>query len=93
MNAAVRAVARTAFFLSWEVSRVEAGYKGLLEGQIGPMNRRRLGGIVQRGGTMLGTQRSEEFPASHDDGILAGATLCYPALLWPPPFDWTTAAP
>src|SRR5919205_967004 len=61
MNAAVRAVARTAFFLGWEVTRVEAGYKGLLEGQIGPMDRRRLGGIVQRGGTLLGTQRSEEF--------------------------------
>jgi 6-phosphofructokinase 1 len=29
MNAAVRAVARTAFFLGWEVTRVEAGYKGL----------------------------------------------------------------
>jgi 6-phosphofructokinase 1 len=61
MNAAVRAVARTSFFLGWEVTRVEAGYKGLLEGQIGPMDRRRLGGIVQRGGTMLGTQRSKEF--------------------------------
>jgi 6-phosphofructokinase 1 len=64
MNAAVRAVARTAFFLGWEVTRVEAGYKGLLEGQIGPMDRRRLGGIVQRGGTMLGTQRSKEFQTS-----------------------------
>ena len=61
MNAAVRAVARTSFFLGWEVTRVEAGYKGLLEGQIGSMDRRRLGGIVQRGGTMLGTQRSKEF--------------------------------
>src|SRR3712207_6857404 len=61
MNAAVRAVARTAFFLGWEVARVEAGYKGLLKGQIGPMDRRRLGGIVQRGGTLLGTQRSKEF--------------------------------
>src|SRR5215218_9128843 len=61
MNAAVRVVARTAFFLGWEVTRVEAGYKGLLEGQILPMDRRKLGGIVQRGGTLLGTQRSEEF--------------------------------
>src|SRR5215212_7452108 len=72
MNAAVRAVARTAFFLGWEVSRVEAGYKGLLEGQIGPMDRRRLGGIVQRGGTMLGTQRSEGFqtPEGQERAIL-----------------------
>ena len=61
MNAALRAVARTAFALGWEVMRVEAGYKGLLEGRIGPMDRRRLGGMVHRGGTVLGTQRSKEF--------------------------------
>ena len=61
MNSAVRAVARTAFSMGWEVTRVEAGYKGLLEGRISPMDRRRLGGIIGRGGTVLGTQRSREF--------------------------------
>jgi 6-phosphofructokinase 1 len=61
MNAAVRATARTAFSLGWPVTKVEAGYKGLLEGRISPMDRRRLGGIIGRGGTVLGTQRSQEF--------------------------------
>jgi 6-phosphofructokinase 1 len=60
MNAAVRAVARTAFFKGWEVMGVNAGYRGLLEGRIYPMDRRRLGGIVHRGGTVLGTERAPE---------------------------------
>jgi len=61
MNAAVRAVARTAFFRGWEVMGVWAGYRGLLEGRISPMDWRRLGGIINRGGTVLGTERSPEF--------------------------------
>ena len=48
MNAAVRAVARTAFFRGWEVMGIWAGYKGLLEGRISPIDRRRLGGIIHR---------------------------------------------
>ena len=60
MNAAVRAVARTALFEGWEVMGVNAGYRGLLEGRIYPMDRRRLGGIVHRGGTVLGTERAPE---------------------------------
>ncbi len=61
MNAAVRAVARTAFSMGWQPVKVESGYKGLLEGRISPIDRRKLGGIIGRGGTVLGTQRSGEF--------------------------------
>jgi 6-phosphofructokinase 1 len=61
MNAAVRAVARMAFSQGWEVMKVEAGYRGLLEGRISPIDRRKLGGIIHRGGTVLGTERSAEF--------------------------------
>ncbi len=61
MNAAVRAAARTAFSMSWQVMKVESGYKGLLEGHISPIDRRRLGGIIRRGGTVLGTERTKEF--------------------------------
>ena len=61
MNAAVRAVARTAFSLGWQPMKVESGYRGLLEGRISSIDRRRLGGIIGRGGTLLGTQRSKEF--------------------------------
>ena len=72
MNAAVRAVARTAFFRGWEVMGVWAGYKGLLEGRIYPMDRRRLGGIIHRGGTVLGTERSPEFMTPEGQRRAAG---------------------
>jgi 6-phosphofructokinase 1 len=61
MNAAVRAVARTAFSWGWEVVKVGGGYQGLLEGDISPLDVRGLGGIIHRGGTVLGTQRAPEF--------------------------------
>ena len=61
MNPAVRAVARTAFARRWEVVGIEAGYRGLMEGRIRTMDIRSVGGILQRGGTVLGTARSTEF--------------------------------
>ena len=61
MNAAVRAVTRTALALGWEVAGIEVGYRGLLEGRIRRMDSRAVGGILQRGGTVLGTARSTEF--------------------------------
>src|SRR5215203_7394631 len=61
MNAAVRAVARTAFARNWEAVGIEIGYRGLLEGRIHPLGNRSVGGILQRGGTVLGTARSREF--------------------------------
>jgi 6-phosphofructokinase 1 len=61
MNAAVRAVARTAFHRGWEVVGIEAGYRGLLEGRFLALGNRTVGGILQRGGTVLGTARSAEF--------------------------------
>src|ERR671912_758857 len=72
MNAAVRAVARTAFFRGWQVIGVWAGDRGLLEGRIYPMDRRRLGGIIHRGGTVLGTERSPEFATPEGQRSAAG---------------------
>ena len=72
MNAAVRAVARTAFFRGWEVFGVRDGYRGLLEGRVYPMDRRGLGGIVHRGGTILGTERSVEFATPEGQRRAAG---------------------
>jgi len=73
LNAALRAVARTAFSLGWEVTKVEAGYKGLLEGRVSPIDSRRLGGIIGRGGTILGTQRSKEFQSPEENHHCARA--------------------
>jgi len=72
MNAAVRAVARAAFHRGWEVMGVWAGYRGLWEGRIYPMDRRRLGGIIHRGGTVLGTERSAEFATPEGQRRAAG---------------------
>src|SRR3712207_9032799 len=60
MNAAVRAVAQAAFSRSWEVVGVENAYDGLLEGRFQPIDRSHLGGLMHRGGTVLGTGRSKE---------------------------------
>ena len=61
MNAAIRAVVRTGIFHGLEVFGVERGYTGLIEGQIFPMNISSVGGIMQKGGTILKTSRSEKF--------------------------------
>jgi 6-phosphofructokinase 1 len=61
MNAAVRAAGQAAFARGWEAVVVEDGYYGLLEGEIRPVKRPELWGLVQQGGTALGTGRSSEF--------------------------------
>jgi 6-phosphofructokinase 1 len=61
MNAAIRAVVRTGILREMEVFGVREGYKGLIEGKIIPLGVRDVGGIIQRGGTILGSARCEEF--------------------------------
>jgi 6-phosphofructokinase 1 len=71
MNAAVRAVTRTALAQRWEVVGIEAGYQGLLEGRFHRLGNRGVGGILQRGGTVLGTARSTEFATSEGQELAA----------------------
>ncbi|MBL7715262.1 MAG: 6-phosphofructokinase [Bdellovibrionales bacterium] len=61
MNAAIRAVVRTALANNVKVFGVYKGYSGLLEGQIFPMTASSVGNIIQRGGTVLKTDRCEAF--------------------------------
>jgi len=63
MNAAVRAIVRTALDSGLEVRAVYEGYRGLIEGgdKIRPFSWSDVGGIIQRGGTVIGSARSEEF--------------------------------
>ncbi|MHB1416961.1 MAG: 6-phosphofructokinase [Chloroflexota bacterium] len=61
MNAAIRAVVRTGIDKGWEMYGVRHGYSGLIAGNFVAMGARDVGGIIQRGGTMLGSARSEEF--------------------------------
>lgn len=70
MNAAVRAVVRLAASRGWEVHGVRHGYAGLVREDLVPLGVRDVGGIVGRGGTMLGSARCPEF---HRDEIRAAA--------------------
>jgi 6-phosphofructokinase 1 len=61
MNAAIRAVVRTALFHEANVLGVMSGYEGLINGEYRPLGARDVGGILQRGGTILQTRRSQRF--------------------------------
>jgi 6-phosphofructokinase 1 len=61
MNAAIRAAARTGIAKGWEIFGVRNGYQGLVDGVIEPLGARDVGGILQRGGTFLGSARLREF--------------------------------
>lgn len=61
MNAAVRAVVRTALGKGMKVMGVMRGYTGLINGDIFQMERYNVADIIQRGGTVLRTSRCEEF--------------------------------
>ncbi|MCL5264714.1 MAG: 6-phosphofructokinase [Chloroflexi bacterium] len=74
MNAAIRAVVRTALAEGIDVIAIRRGYAGLLAGEIHVVDRREVGGIIQRGGTILGTARSAEF-ATKEGQLLALANL------------------
>ncbi len=63
INAAVRAVVRTAIDKGWETFGVRHGYSGLANDDLLPLGLRDVGGIIQRGGTMLGSKRYPEFKA------------------------------
>jgi 6-phosphofructokinase 1 len=61
MNAAIRAVIRTAISSGVRTSVVHRGYEGLIEGAILEVGARSVANIIQRGGTILRTARSAEF--------------------------------
>ncbi len=61
MNAAIRAVIRTAVFYKLDPYGIYRGYEGLIEGDIERFTARKVSNIINRGGTILKTARSEEF--------------------------------
>src|ERR1700738_5515537 len=61
MNAAIRAVTRSALDLGMTVYGVRQGWQGLVEGQFRQLSARDVGGIIQVGGTFLGSARSAAF--------------------------------
>ncbi|MFB0917706.1 MAG: 6-phosphofructokinase [Clostridiaceae bacterium] len=61
MNAAIRAVVRTALHHDIEVMGVEKGYFGLVNGLLTPMDKRSVSDILHTGGTILKTARLDSF--------------------------------
>jgi len=61
MNAAIRAVVRTAAASGCEVLGVRRGFAGLIAGDFRPLSVRSVGGILQQAGTILGSARCKEF--------------------------------
>lgn len=61
MNAAIRAVVRTAIYHGIEAYGIRRGYQGMIEGDIYKMQATDVSNIIQRGGTILKTARSKEF--------------------------------
>jgi 6-phosphofructokinase 1 len=66
MNGVIRAVVRTGIEMDLEVWGVRHGFVGLLQGDYGLLGRREVGGIMQHGGTVLGSARSDAFQS--DEG-------------------------
>ena len=66
MNAAIRAVVRAGLDKGWEVSGIRQGFAGLIGGNIISLGARNVGGIIQLGGTILGSARCPEFKS--DEG-------------------------
>lgn len=61
MNAAVRAVVRTAIYYRKNVFAITGGYEGMINGDINQMSTRSVSNIIQNGGTIIKTARSERF--------------------------------
>ncbi|PBQ30872.1 6-phosphofructokinase [Sphingobacteriaceae bacterium] len=61
MNACIRAVVRTALYHNIEVIGFIRGYEGLIDNTFLNLNRESVSGIIQKGGTILKTARSERF--------------------------------
>jgi len=68
MNAAIRAVVRTGLEEGWDVVGIRHGYLGLINDNMRPLGARDVGGIIQQGGTVLGSSRCPEFET--EDGRL-----------------------
>jgi len=67
LNAVIRAVTRRSLDRGWEVAAVREGWRGLVDGLVEPLGRREVSGILPRGGTIIGTSRTN--PYKVEDGV------------------------
>ena len=74
MNAAIRAVVRTALGKGLKVRGIRKGYQGLLDEEIIDLTARDVSDTIQRGGTILQTARCEEMRT--EEGQQKAAAIC-----------------
>ncbi len=74
MNAAIRSVVRTAIYRGMNVKGIVNGYEGLFNKEVIDMTDRSVSDIIHRGGTVLGTARSEKFKTK--EGVKEAAQCC-----------------
>ena len=74
MNAAIRAVVRTALNKGLKVKGIQKGYNGLINDEVIDMDKKSVSDIIQRGGTILYTARCLEFMTA--DGQKKAAEVC-----------------
>ena len=73
MNACVRAVVRAGIYNGCEVVGIQYGYEGMIDGKFVDLGARSVSNIIQRGGTILRTARSERFRTGEGRRVAAGA--------------------
>src|SRR5919197_2448506 len=61
LNAVIRSVARRSFSRGHEVVGIRAGWRGLVDGRFEPLGPREVSGLLPRGGTVLGTTRTNPY--------------------------------
>ena len=72
LNAVIRAVVKKCSKNGWEVLGILDGWKGLIEGNVTPLVERDISGILPKGGTILGTSRTNPFKDQKNvDSLLA----------------------
>ena len=74
MNAAIRAVVRTAAYYKLDCIGIRRGYSGLIKADMIPMHPTDVNGLTDRGGTVLYTARSQEFMS--EEGLKRAADNC-----------------
>ena len=70
LNAVIRAIVRKSIQFGWETVGIENGWKGLMEIDTVPLDRNAVSGILQKGGTILGTSRTNPFKTEAGEKIV-----------------------
>jgi ATP-dependent phosphofructokinase / diphosphate-dependent phosphofructokinase len=70
LNAVIRAIVRKSIQFGWETVGIENGWKGLMEIDTVPLDRNAVSGILQKGGTILGTSRTNPYKTEGGEKIV-----------------------